>query len=142
MKPTKRTEQNAPRTSHRANPANAKGRPVMDVKSICRFIRRKSTALINANAVVSGFLPMPLHAPTRAAMNWMSPHRPRTHRVYPSSTPNTFITNANAAAAIGTPIAIGIATELGVSPEPFVLAVLFGALVWLRPRATANATFA
>ncbi len=28
---------------------------------------------------------------------------------------------------IGTPIAVGIADQLGASPEPFVLAVLFGA---------------
>ncbi len=42
----------------------------------------------------------------------------------------TIITNVvsnNAAAAIGTPIAISIAAQLGVSPEPFILAVLFGA---------------
>ena len=39
----------------------------------------------------------------------------------------TNIVSNNAAAAIGTPIAISIASELGVSPEPFVLAVLFGA---------------
>ena len=42
----------------------------------------------------------------------------------------TLLTNVvsnNAAAVIGTPIAILIATRLGVSPEPFVLAVLFGA---------------
>ena len=39
----------------------------------------------------------------------------------------TNIVSNNAAAAIGTPIAISIATELGVSSEPFVLAVLFGA---------------
>jgi di/tricarboxylate transporter len=42
----------------------------------------------------------------------------------------TLITNVvsnNAAAAIGTPIGISIAHQLGVSPEPFVLAVLFGA---------------
>ncbi len=42
----------------------------------------------------------------------------------------TLLTNMvsnNAAAAIGTPIAIAIATQLGVSPEPFILAVLFGA---------------
>ncbi len=42
----------------------------------------------------------------------------------------TLLTNVvsnNAAAAIGTPIAIAIATQLGVSPEPFILAVLFGA---------------
>jgi di/tricarboxylate transporter len=37
-----------------------------------------------------------------------------------------FISN-NAAAAIGTPVAFAIATQLGVAPEPFVLAVLFGA---------------
>ena len=39
----------------------------------------------------------------------------------------TNIVSNNAAAVIGTPIAISIATQLGVSPEPFVLAVLFGA---------------
>ena len=42
----------------------------------------------------------------------------------------TIITNIvsnNAAAAIGTPIAIGIANQLGVATEPFILAVLFGA---------------
>ena len=42
----------------------------------------------------------------------------------------TLITNIvsnNAAAAIGTPIGISIAQQLGVSPEPFILAVLFGA---------------
>ncbi len=42
----------------------------------------------------------------------------------------TIITNVvsnNAAAAIGTPIAISIAAQLGVSPEPFILAVLLGA---------------
>lgn len=39
----------------------------------------------------------------------------------------TNIVSNNAAAAIGTPIAISIAAELGVSAEPFVLAVLFGA---------------
>ncbi|MBA3033662.1 MAG: SLC13 family permease [Gammaproteobacteria bacterium] len=38
----------------------------------------------------------------------------------------SFVSN-NAAAAIGTPIAASIAAQLGVSPEPFVLAVLFGA---------------
>jgi di/tricarboxylate transporter len=42
----------------------------------------------------------------------------------------TLLTNVvsnNAAAAIGTPIAVSIASQLGVSPEPFILAVLFGA---------------
>ena len=39
----------------------------------------------------------------------------------------TNIDSNNAAAAIGTPIAISIAQELGVGPEPFILAVLFGA---------------
>ncbi len=41
-----------------------------------------------------------------------------------------FLTNVvsnNAAAVIGTPIAISVAYQLGVSPEPFVLAVIFGA---------------
>jgi di/tricarboxylate transporter len=39
----------------------------------------------------------------------------------------TNVVSNNAAAVIGTPIAIAIATQLGVSSEPFVLAVLFGA---------------
>jgi di/tricarboxylate transporter len=39
----------------------------------------------------------------------------------------TNIVSNNAAAAIGTPIAIGISQQLGVSPEPFILATLFGA---------------
>ncbi len=42
----------------------------------------------------------------------------------------TMITNVvsnNAAAAIGMPIAVSIAQRLGVSPEPFILAVMFGA---------------
>jgi di/tricarboxylate transporter len=39
----------------------------------------------------------------------------------------TNVVSNNAAAAIGTPIAISIAAQLGVSPEPFVLAVIFGA---------------
>ncbi|MBT8087313.1 MAG: SLC13 family permease [Gammaproteobacteria bacterium] len=39
----------------------------------------------------------------------------------------TNIVSNNAAAAIGTPIGISIAQQLGVSPEPFILAVLFGA---------------
>ncbi|MEM7430331.1 MAG: SLC13 family permease [Pseudomonadota bacterium] len=42
----------------------------------------------------------------------------------------TILTNVvsnNAAAVIGTPIAVSIASQLGVSPEPFILAVLFGA---------------
>ncbi len=39
----------------------------------------------------------------------------------------TNIVSNNAAAVIGTPIAIGIANKLGLPAEPFVLAVLFGA---------------
>jgi di/tricarboxylate transporter len=39
----------------------------------------------------------------------------------------TNIVSNNAAAVIGTPIAISIAQQLGVPAEPFVLAVLFGA---------------
>jgi len=39
----------------------------------------------------------------------------------------TNVVSNNAAAVIGTPIAISIAQQLGVTPEPFVLAVLFGA---------------
>jgi di/tricarboxylate transporter len=46
-----------------------------------------------------------------------------------------FVSN-NAAAAIGTPIAIGIAAGLGAAPEPFVLAILFGAnLCYITPMA-------
>ena len=39
----------------------------------------------------------------------------------------TNVVSNNAAAVIGTPVAVGIARELGLPPEPFVLAVLFGA---------------
>mgnify|MGYP002713142179 CR=1 FL=1 len=39
----------------------------------------------------------------------------------------TNIVSNNAAAVIGTPIAIGIANQVGLPAEPFVLAVLFGA---------------
>lgn len=39
----------------------------------------------------------------------------------------TNIVSNNAAAAIGTPIGMSIATQLGASPEPFILAVIFGA---------------
>jgi len=39
----------------------------------------------------------------------------------------TNVVSNNAAAVIGTPIAISIAHHLGLPPEPFVLAVLFGA---------------
>lgn len=39
----------------------------------------------------------------------------------------TNVVSNNAAAVIGTPIAIGIAARLNLPPEPFVLAVLFGA---------------
>jgi len=39
----------------------------------------------------------------------------------------TNVISNNAAAVIGTPIAIGIALQLGLPAEPFVLAVLFGA---------------
>ncbi len=37
-----------------------------------------------------------------------------------------FVSN-NAAAAVGTPIAVNIAGQLGVAPEPLVLAIMFGA---------------
>lgn len=39
----------------------------------------------------------------------------------------TNVVSNNAAAVIGTPIAISVAYQLGVSAEPFVLAVIFGA---------------
>jgi len=39
----------------------------------------------------------------------------------------TNIVSNNAAAVIGTPIAISVANQLNLSPEPFILAVLFGA---------------
>ena len=39
----------------------------------------------------------------------------------------TNIVSNNAAAVIGTPVAIGIAQQLGENPEPFILAILFGA---------------
>jgi di/tricarboxylate transporter len=44
-----------------------------------------------------------------------------------------FVSN-NASAAIGTPLAVEMALELGVPPEPYVLAVLFGCnLCYLTP---------
>ena len=39
----------------------------------------------------------------------------------------TNIISNNATAVIGTPIAVSIASQMGLTPEPFVLAVLFGA---------------
>lgn len=39
----------------------------------------------------------------------------------------TNVVSNNAAAVIGTPIAISVARQLGIEPEPFILAVLFGA---------------
>ena len=39
----------------------------------------------------------------------------------------TNVVSNNAAAVIGTPISVAIATQLGADPIPFVLAVLFGA---------------
>jgi di/tricarboxylate transporter len=48
----------------------------------------------------------------------------------------TNIVSNNAAAVIGTPIAIGIAQRLGLPLEPFVLAVLFGSnLSFVTPMA-------
>jgi di/tricarboxylate transporter len=46
----------------------------------------------------------------------------------------TEIVTNNAAAVLGTPIAVAIAAELGLDPVPFVLAVLFGAnMSYLTP---------
>ena len=39
----------------------------------------------------------------------------------------TNVVSNNAAAVIGTPIALGISQQLGLPPEPFILAVIFGA---------------
>ena len=39
----------------------------------------------------------------------------------------TNIVSNNAAAVIGTPVAISVAQQLNLPPEPFILAVLFGA---------------
>jgi di/tricarboxylate transporter len=39
----------------------------------------------------------------------------------------TNVVSNNAAAAIGAPIGISIANQIGVTPEPFILAVIFGA---------------
>ncbi len=48
----------------------------------------------------------------------------------------TNVVSNNAAAVIGTPIGISIARQLGLNPEPFVLAVLFGAnLSFITPMA-------
>jgi len=46
----------------------------------------------------------------------------------------TEVVTNNAAAVLGTPVAMFVAERLGVSPEPFVLAVLFGAnMSYLTP---------
>lgn len=46
----------------------------------------------------------------------------------------TNVVSNNAAAAIGTPLAVSLAAALGAPPEPFVLAVLFGCnLCYLTP---------
>lgn len=46
-----------------------------------------------------------------------------------------FVSNA-AAAAVGTPLAVSLATQLGAPPEPFVLAILFGCnLSYVTPMA-------
>jgi di/tricarboxylate transporter len=48
----------------------------------------------------------------------------------------TNVLSNNAAAVIGTPIAMSIASQMGQPPEPFVLAVLFGAnMSYLTPMA-------
>ncbi len=48
----------------------------------------------------------------------------------------TNIVSNNAAAVIGTPIAVSIAAQMGQAPEPFVFAVLFGAnLSYMTPMA-------
>lgn len=48
----------------------------------------------------------------------------------------TNVVSNNAAAVIGTPIAVNIAHQLGLPPEPFVLAVLFGAnMSYMTPMA-------
>jgi di/tricarboxylate transporter len=48
----------------------------------------------------------------------------------------TNVVSNNAAAAIGTPLAVSLAAALGAPPEPFVLAVLFGCnLCYLTPMA-------
>jgi di/tricarboxylate transporter len=48
----------------------------------------------------------------------------------------TNVVSNNAAAVIGTPIAVNIAQAVGAAPEPFVLAVLFGAnLSFVTPMA-------
>ena len=44
----------------------------------------------------------------------------------------TNIVSNNAAAVIGTPVAVQIAVQIGVAPEPFILAVLFGANLEFR----------
>ena len=46
---------------------------------------------------------------------------------YLTGAEDVLVVNNNAAAVIGTPIAVAVAQRLGVNPEPFVLAVLFGA---------------
>ncbi len=48
----------------------------------------------------------------------------------------TNVVSSNAAAVIGTPVAVSIAEQIGQSPEPFVLAVIFGSnLCYVTPLA-------
>jgi len=57
--------------------------------------------------------------------NWVPPAAKLTALMLLMAVVTNFVSN-NAAAIIGTPIAIAMATTLEVDPRPFVLAVLFG----------------
>jgi di/tricarboxylate transporter len=61
-----------------------------------------------------------------AAMSWASPTALLSGFMLLMAILTNVVSN-NAAAVIGTPIAVGIAQQAGLPAEPFVLAVLFGA---------------
>ena len=60
-----------------------------------------------------------------AAMAWATPPQLLSGLILLMAALTNVVSN-NAAAVIGTPIAVGIAQQAGLSAEPFVLAVLFG----------------
>ncbi|MDX1764558.1 MAG: SLC13 family permease, partial [bacterium] len=60
-----------------------------------------------------------------AAMSWATPQQLLSGLILLMAALTNVVSN-NAAAVIGTPIAVGIAQQAGLTAEPFVLAVLFG----------------
>lgn len=79
------------------------------------FARKAPIALLTMLDIVAtaapGILPIAVSAPCGALLMGIL----------------TNIVSNNAAAVIGTPITVSIAAQMGLPPEPYVLAVLFGA---------------